>query len=415
MASALNLPEMCSDLLNDGVDCASGFSGATLLDLAIMSISFLPGVGTNDDPFYQWAYKRNLNIIPSTERRNQTIRCLMEKGAKTPGRLLSFRAKSIFSLACLQGTQFSDFTPLVRLLSLGVIPETHDMATFKACLDSVSVYDPCPDVETSILELMQYLNSTSCYEFDWGVHLASIVWTWALDRNLPFAADTFIIGSRISLTKNALFAKALGAVSSNQVRVLQQCLADGRLDLSQTDPDGSSLLHNAVVMEYCDIIAVLLDAGCDPYIEDSNGNLPLHLAVGLGQMNLINVIQTFARRGISLLSTDYKGRTIWHLWAQFNDVPVELLEDLYKLDPDSTRSEALLVRTRKGDTPLSFLLKRKGDDAVTREKINKLLGLCAEIPSFWKRHNPVFGLAARFGSENVIRCLIESGAVPCPP
>lgn len=136
------------------------------------------------------------------------------------------------------------------------------------------------------------------------MHLASIVWTWALDRNLPFAADPFIIGSRISLSKNALFAKALGAISSNQVRVLQQCLADGRLDLSQTDPDGSSLLHNAVVMEYCDIIAVLLNAGCDPYIEDSNGNLPLHLAVRLGQMNLTNVIQTFAGRGISLLSTD---------------------------------------------------------------------------------------------------------------
>lgn len=417
LASALNLPEICTALLNDGVDCTSELSGATLLDLAIMTLSSLPGVRAEDHSFRRVPvyYRKEVPLFPSSERRNQTISCLMEKSTQTPDRLLSFRARSIFSLACRRGIEFCDFTPLVKLLSLGVIPKTHDMDTFKRCLNSWHSPANYPDLQTSILALMQYLNSTSCYEFDWGVQLASIVWNWALDRNLPFIADPFIIGSRISLSKNELFAKALGAISSNRVQVLQQCLADERLDLSKTEPDGGSLLHKPVVMEYCDIITVLLDAGCDPYIKDYNGDLPLHSALKFGKKNPMNVIEIFARRGISLLSTDDEGRTIWHLWAELSHVPIGLLEDLHTLVPEITRSEALLTRTNKGDTPLSFLLKREDNDAVTRKKIYTLLGLCTKIPSFWQRHDPVFGLAASLGSEKVIRCLIESGAVPGPP
>ncbi|KAL6412228.1 hypothetical protein AUP68_04611 [Ilyonectria robusta] len=291
----------------------------------------------------------------------------------------------------------------------------HEMPLFSKCLDRVSAGAAYPYLEASILELMQYLNAASCCELDWGVQLASIAWKWALNQKLPFTADPFIIGSRVSLSKNALFAKALGAISSNKVQVLQQCLADGRLDLSKTGPDGPPLLHKAVVMGDCRIITVLLDAGCDPCMKDNSGDSPLHLALRFGENNLMDVIKIFARRGISLLSTDDEGRTIWHLWAELRHMPVGLLEDRHTLVSETTRSEALLTRTNKGDTPLSLLLKREDNYADTREKIYKLLELCATIPSFWQCHDPVFGLAASLGSENVIRCLIESGAVPGPP
>lgn len=422
LAAALNIPEICAILLDSGA-AVNARSGSTKpIDLAMVSVLGMVEDGNPvSDPYdfyYLSSSRLGSQFLPTTERRNQTLDCLISRGAKPSGHSIFFSTLSVFWATSLLAAYFNDLTPVTRLLSLGVIPGSFDMDVFEKCLENIDV--PCYDEggedtsETSSLELVQYLTDSKLYTSDWGSRVASIVWKWALTKRFDYTNNSFLLDSRISLSQEALVVKTLGAVRNDEADVLAQCLADDRLDKASAY-DGGTLLHLAAKSASIEAMTLLLEAGCDPYIEDENGDLPLHIGVQNGWV--VGIIKLFHKRGLSLLSRDREGRNIWHLWADDLIYSEDFLKKTYEIDP-RIMAKAMSMKTREGDTPLSRVFKQHRPRGPVSEnsvaRATSLVEYCAGIPDFWKYHPPVLGLAAVWGSEEVLGCLLDAGAEPDP-
>lgn len=406
LAAALNISEICSILLKGGVACNSRSRAARPIDLAVVSVLGMAEVG-----LISGASPLNIPIdqasvfLPSTTRRNRTVDLFIKNGAKISDHPLAFDTLSVFSIGCIIGAYLKDFTPIVKLLASGTLPGTSEISTFNKCFEHLAYYGESA-LERSTLALIKYLTSSSSLKSEWGSQIGSTVWQWALSQRIPYTNNPFLMDSKISLSQEALVARALAAIKNDEVETVERCLADGRLDLAVAySRSGGTLLHIAVENNSSEAVGVLLEAGSDPYIEDSQGNLPLHIAVGLYSLD---IVEMFSKRGISLLSTDSEGRTIWHLLAEEQRAADNgRFLTLYELDPEAT-AKAVLARTHEGDTPLSLLFKQDLDED-TEDRALRLIDLCAKFPDFWKNHEPVLGAAASWGSEEVVRCLLEAG------
>jgi len=58
-------------------------------------------------------------------------------------------------------------------------------------------------------------------------------------------------------------------------------LADLKVDLNATDPDGTTALHLAILNVHYDLAALLLKKGADPNVPDNSGMTPLYAAVDM--------------------------------------------------------------------------------------------------------------------------------------
>ncbi len=61
------------------------------------------------------------------------------------------------------------------------------------------------------------------------------------------------------------------------------------VDLNGVDSSGSTALHMAAEADRADSVDFLLSAGADPGIKNGKGNLPLHIAVEQGFLNVVKV------------------------------------------------------------------------------------------------------------------------------
>jgi ankyrin repeat protein len=397
MAAALNIPEICAILVeNDAqINAPSPFGRA--LDLAMVwTLAFC-------------GRKSYRVALPSRKRRNKTLEILVSSGA-TLSTYPVFE-KSVFSLTCTLCDLYRDFTALTKLLTLGAVPTSSDRAVLARNLDEyIEDRNSSKDVgplEESSLELVQYLAHSKLEETYWGRQLGSLVWNWALRMGFDYAKRSSLVDSRISLSKEALTIKAAIAVRDNDVEVLAQCLADDRLDKDGMWGDhGGTLLHLAARGSSIEAMALLPDVGCDPYAYDDGGLTPLH--VGVDFRWGVETVELYHSRGLSLLRTDTQGRTIWHAWAMVRPQPPRFLEATQNLDCVSV-DRAMLMRTVKGDTPLTLVLEMV---SLEYEISTRLIAYCANIPGFWKKHPPVLGTAAALSSEKVLKRLLDAGAYP---
>ncbi|XXG99819.1 hypothetical protein Hte_006160 [Hypoxylon texense] len=391
LASALNLYEICDFLLGGDTDINFRSRAGRPIDLAIMSIH-----GIANPPLDL------VEILPCAERRNRTIDSLIHKGARLSNNLPSCGTESIFFVAGELATTYfdGDFTPIVALLSLGVTPGEKEIQIFERKIYQVR---NCSEAELSTQKLIQYLSSTSSYEKEWGFQIGSIIWQWALRRNLAYTDDHFLVDSRISLSKKALVTKLETAIQLDNTDVVKRCLNDSRLDpLTLRLDNGKTLLHVAVEYASVETIGFLLDAGYSIEDQGYKGSTPLHLCL---RNHNRRVLDSFIERGISLLSLDAEGRTIWHLWAEGGG-PKCFLEDLFKRVPAVTY-EALLMKTPENFTPLMLSLEA---GSAVEERAIKMINLSTNIPDFWQRHDPIFGVAVKRGCEKAIGCLKKVNA-----
>ncbi|KAH6893018.1 hypothetical protein B0T10DRAFT_604285 [Thelonectria olida] len=413
MAAALNLPEICGFLLGQGekVDCRWG--NVRPIDLAFTSVLEMPEISTlskSVDHIHPMSH-----LLPQSIRRNLSIDCLISSGARPSNRVLSPDSLSPLSVVSILGAWLGDFTPLLKLLSCNIVPTELEVKFLGDCMDwrMGKVFEKTDATESSTLAILQHLASTSAFTSDWGRQMGSIIWHYALKRNFSYTNDPFLVDSRISISEDALVVQTQAAISIDNTESVKQCLADGRLDQNAPySEDGNTFLHLAVQKASYKVLEVLLVAGCNPGLENADGNLPIHMHDWSNDFQHFEIMKGF---GVSLSSPNAQGYTIWHCWAHHASIFDEFPAGLFELDGEAA-SKALQMRTPTGHTPLSILLKTRPlkpkfdmNDVLERRAL-LLLETCSTIPGFWENHDPVFGAAAQFGSEMIIRRLQEAGA-----
>ncbi|KAF4982358.1 hypothetical protein FZEAL_2010 [Fusarium zealandicum] len=294
-----------------------------------------------------------------------------------------------------------------------MIPTQADISAFKDAMEWLG--GNLDDSEygthiTATLAVLKYLLSSPVLNTSWGIQIEEIVWHHALAMNLLSAEneDPWVFSS-----EESLLVKMRRAIWEEDVDSIQQCLADGRLD--KLDPDsesGDTWLHMAVRMSSFRAIETLLDAGHNPYVLNLHGDLPIHMNP---QRMGVRRLEIFKERRFCLTSPNAKGYTVWHLWFASDPYISVYFNDVFELYPE-VASEALQTKSLEGDTPLSLLLESKSENRQDMRRDDQDAGAitmikkCSKIPDFWQNHDPVFSAAAEFGSEDVIRLLIQVGA-----
>ncbi|KAH7160715.1 hypothetical protein EDB81DRAFT_713509 [Dactylonectria macrodidyma] len=425
MAAALGLPEICRSIIRQNSSHRMKFMGLAPVDLAITSIfgAFTteilvgPFVMSPLDIFidlenFQEIFSKLDDILSSAERKNQTINLLIEEGEMPSSDLLS--AHAFFFVTCSMSTIWCDLSPVVCLIASGKVPTSFEVETFKKCLE---LNDGCQNtamktanMEKSTFELLQTLQSKTSFDSDWSFEVGQIAWKMALVLEYSFTTNTsLVIDSRISLSYKALVERAKLAIEDEDEEQLRKCLSDKRLNVSAPVlDDGRTILHLAAANSSPCAIRLLLDASREPLIASSSGNLPVHELVHQEE-GFVEAVQIFADKQFSLLSTNGAGCTIWHLKAK--DDPTAIFEYFSKAG-SMIMAKALSTRDNAGETPLSLIFEKNRSEF--EDVFISLAKLCASIPGFWNSHGPIFGAAARWGSDSIIHCLLGAGAEPEP-
>lgn len=392
MASALNLPEICSFLISNGSDANDKLDAATSLDLAFMSVLAIPGLATMSGEKSQHRHLmitgRN-EFLPSTQRRNMTIDCLMQAGARYSDHLIPPNSLSGFSIACLLASIFHDLYPVFRCLSSHIpsVPEVKVLREWLMATDTSNVV-----AEVSARILLKFLSSTGAYNTEWGAELGLTVWNWAHECDFSLTKDLSLVGSCALMSDDNLVSQIISAVCSDNVELLKYCVADRRLK-NQVRYSGpvNGLLHLAVKHNSFSVFKVLFNAGFDACTQNDKGELPIHLCERQGSLRSF---KAFKDLGISLISQDQDGYSILHRWAEDRPLNYEFVSGIFDLDSQEV-IEGLQTRTPQGDTPLTLIFKSAGESPRSEHQGIDLDRLCLQVMGLLQRYYLEKGISIR--------------------
>ncbi|KAJ4132878.1 hypothetical protein NW754_015691 [Fusarium falciforme] len=321
-------------------------------------------------------------------------------------------------------SMLGDATPIEYLLSSGVVPDERELPIFSRCFHRLDRTNA--ESKSSMLSLLRYLASELIRTEKWAKELGSEVSRWCMKAKVSFSEHDHIFDTQLLTARDVLPARMVRAITNDDVELVKRYLASSQLDVAEDRYDGGTLLHLAARNDACDVFEFLVTAGSDPYCEDVNGSLPVHVH---DSKYGIRFYETLKRLGICLSNPDSRGMTIWHNLAQKRTLDGNLFYELIRLDREGA-CRALRTRTLADETLLSIVLRPRPPDLLEvdswdpsyagldmkREKDKRervffsLLDICSELPDFWSDHGPVMGAAASLGSGKVIRRLVEVGA-----
>ncbi|KAI7765087.1 hypothetical protein LZL87_005800 [Fusarium oxysporum] len=406
MAAVLNLPEICNFLISNGSDVNDKLDAATPLDLALMSVLAIPGLAKMSGKKSQ---HRDLMItgrnefLPSTQRRDMTIDCLIHAGARSSDHLIPPNSLSVFSIACLLASIFHDLYPVFRCLCSHTIPSVAEVKVLQEWL--VATDTPNLVAEVSTRMLLKFLSSTEAYNTDWGAELGLVVWNWAQECDFSLTKDLSLVGSCALMSDDNLVSQIVSAVCSDNVDLLKYCVADRRLK-NQVRYSGpvNGLLHLAVKHNSFGVFKALVIAGFDPYTRNDKGELPIHLCERQGSLRPFKV---FKDLGISLISQDQDGYSILHYWAQDRPLNYGFVNGIAELDPEEA-IKGLQTKTPHGDTPLTLVLERAGESPRSEHRDLDLNKQCLEVLGLLQRHYREKGLQASPATKTSVQNLREA-------
>ncbi|KAF5985512.1 putative ankyrin repeat protein [Fusarium bulbicola] len=195
LASALDMPEICCRLIEQGADPKAMCPTNTTLLLAEYSILRLIEVG--DDRLRVDSGVFPL-ILSSPERRNSTIKCLIDSGASLRDLLNHPR---VFSNTIRISCYLQDFSPVVALLSNGITPTPVDIEDFGSFLNTWwSCCESRSAFESSFWHLHTYFRDTSAFDTEWGFDFGKMIWTKAVAMELSFTSEPNLTDTRILLS-----------------------------------------------------------------------------------------------------------------------------------------------------------------------------------------------------------------------
>ena len=364
LAAALYIPEICKSLLDNKSDLKHNSAWGSLLELVTAGIAAFSKIEGRIRDAASIKRCRDVGLWSDTasENRLTTIELLMGAGAAVtdsspePGSNL---LDSSFILAAV----FLDLSATTKFMSLGVEPGPKSPDSFSCCMSSweeayLRTYPKLSQeqkviTEKSLRDFLSHLISTSIYTTEIGHKIASIACSTAAHLSFSLVESSGLIDSDSVYAGEALRAEAMKAALKDDTGTLQDCLADEKLDISETfHPNvdrpnyGCSLLHVAAERGSASVSQILLDFGCDLNAPDSDGYLPIHLC---GQNANSDTLDLFLQKGASHLATDSSGENIWHKSVRSHfSYDCSILKRLLELDQNQTTEafwrDDLLVR-----------------------------------------------------------------------
>ncbi|KAG4254481.1 hypothetical protein FPRO04_11437 [Fusarium proliferatum] len=405
MAAALNIPEICGFLICNASDVNQKLDAATPLDLAFISILAVPGLvemsGTNARHRSLMTNGRN-KFLPSAQRRDMTIDCLMHAGARSSDHLIPPNTLSVFSITCLFASIFNDLYPVFRCLCSHITPSVSDVKVLQEWLVATSTSNYVAEVSTRML--LKFLSSTGAYSSEWGAELGLIVWSWAQECEFSLTRDLSLVGSCDLMSDDALVSQLVSAICSDNIELLKYCFRDRRLK-NQVRYSGlvNGLLHLAIKYNAFDSFKALVTAGFDPYTENEEGRFPIHLCERHGRLRLCKVLKDL---GISFMSQDQDGYNILHYWAQDRPLDYQFINDIFELDTEET-IKGLQSRSRYGATPLIVVFESAGESPRSEHRDLDLTKLCLQILGFLQGYRRALGMTTSLGTEQSVYSLKE--------
>jgi ankyrin repeat protein len=406
MAAALNLPEICGFLICSASDVNQKLDAATPLDLAFMSVLAVPGLAemSGKTKLHRDLMTTGRNeFLPSTQRRDMTVDCLMHAGARSSDHLIPPNTLSVFSITCLFASILNDLYPVFRCLCSRIIPSVSDVKVLQEWLVATDTSNHVAEGSTRML--LKFLSSTGAYNTDWGAELGMIVWNWALECDFSLTRDLSLIGSCALLSDDALVSQLVSAVCSDNVGLLKYCVKDRRLK-NQVRYSGpvNGLLHLAVKHNAFDVFKALVTAGFDPYNNNDKGDLPIHLCERQGSLH---PFKAFKDLGLSLISKDQNGYNILHYWAQDRPLNYEFVNGIFELDTEEA-IKGLQTRTPHGDTPLTMVFESSGESPRNEHRDLDLNKLCLQVLGSLQRYRREKGISTDLGTGQSVYWLKEA-------
>jgi ankyrin repeat protein len=414
IASALNMPEICEFLIEEGAEIDARCRLGTPLLLA--GISFLGLIGRTDD-LCEFTSCFFTNYLPIASRRNKAIDYLIHAGADIIISTGHEGCLSMFSGIAVIDCNLKCFAPTIKLISQGVVPTQHEIDDLNEYVEHTFKSDDASELELPLLEFIRYLKKSSAYDTDWGLELGKILWSQALRMGFSFTHDATITDSRIALSDTALLQKTFTAIYNDDADLLQLCLQDGRVNVTQLWTDSineytGTLLHHAIREDSPHCTNLLLKLGSDINSRDETGDAPVHVC-HLGGDGA--VLKVFCEHNIELHTQDSYGYNLWHYCAEDDDWNVKFLDILFHIRPEATQI-AVLTKANNGYTPLTLALRNiNSDEGLQEECEGKALyyfNYCNGLNHFWNKHESIMADVFASGSIAILERVLSVGCMP---
>lgn len=427
LAAALNLPSVCEYLISTGSNFGTICSFGAPFELSVTSLLRLVLDGHDWTTFkasHQHLRGPIHSILSTGVQRKSTVEILERTSSETMASEQSLQLDDLCMSfpACIIAFVQNDFLVLQRLLARGMTLKDSIYTTVFRDLMRYSFKSIERDAEP-LIGFLQYVGTLLEPESGWQLEIGREIWNTAVDLGLPFTRDPTLTDFRITLSKDALLSRTFATIKDHDLQGLQECLLDGRLDLLERyrspwqphdDHDVDilhlTLLHFAVLEDNTEATSYLAKAGCDPNIPSVRLHhrwLPIHDCCST------DVFEALVVCGAQATAVEaHTGHNLWHLYVAYPAPEIKFFNFLATRYPSET-AEALLTKSKDGYTPLQLALVPRPSPVpreVTVDRVMALIGICQEVDGFWSSHDPLLGIAAEFGSEIIIRRLVEFGA-----
>ncbi|KAF5533970.1 ankyrin protein [Fusarium napiforme] len=217
-----------------------------------------------------------------------------------------------------------------------------------------------------------------------------------------------------ALGRTPIFSACL----SNSAELVKKLLQRGA-DMSITDSDGWTCLHEATIRGFEDIVRILVESNVDLSTQDKNGFTALHFVARRGD---IKCYQYLLEQGADASIRDMKGANVIHHTCLF-DGHAEILRFILQNGPESlatddgyTLGSPLMLITHHGDIEMAKVLFEFG--AAHSLFIPSSYGDLPLHRAAWRGHTELVELFLKHGAESTLLIQNRDGktalSLACP-
>lgn len=264
--------------------------------------------------------------------------------------------------------------------------------------------------ESSLRVLITTLNPPT-FTSDNALELCKLAWQEAIGLGLGFVRDPSIVDTRISLSFESLEETIWSSIKNNEPEILRKALQDPRLVSPEvTDEDMQARLSLAVSLGTSEIVKELLHS---PFFRNSNTFKDyarmLRTWASLGAetdsewAEKERILDLLLEHGASTSAQGGPGSpSAWHYSAG----DLRTFKLLVQRSDAAQIQEGLSSINCEGFTPITLAMRMRGKSCAA------MIRHCTDDPKYWMSPEPIFNLAAAFGSTDVVQAMLSVGLEP---